>query len=33
MVSVSQFSITWNQIDTILDKLDEITQMLALPRS
>ena len=33
MVSVSQFSITWNQIDTILDKLDEITHMLALPRS
>jgi hypothetical protein len=33
MVSVSQFSITWNQIDTILDKLDEITDMLALPRS
>ena len=33
MVSVSQFSITWNQIDTILDKLDEITHMLALPGS
>jgi chromosome segregation ATPase len=33
MVSVSQFSITWNQIDTILDKLDEITHQLSLPRS
>jgi len=25
VVSINQFSITWNQIDTILDKLDEIT--------
>jgi chromosome segregation ATPase len=33
MVSVSQFSIAWNQIDTILDKLDEITHQLSLPRS
>jgi chromosome segregation ATPase len=32
-VSVSQFSIAWNQIDTILDKLDEITHQLSLPRS
>jgi chromosome segregation ATPase len=30
VVSISQFSITWNQIDTILDKLDEITRQLAL---
>lgn len=30
VVSVSQFSITWNQIDTILDKLDEIAHKLSL---
>ena len=30
VVSVSQFSIAWNQIDTILDKLDEITHKLWL---
>lgn len=33
VVSVSQFSITWNQIDAILDKLDEITRLLSLPSS
>ena len=32
MVSVSQYSIAWDQIDTILDKLDEITHKLSLPR-
>jgi septal ring factor EnvC (AmiA/AmiB activator) len=30
VVSISQFSITWNQIDTILDKLDEIVRKLSL---
>jgi chromosome segregation ATPase len=30
VVSINQFSITWNQIDAILDKLDEITQELSI---
>ena len=30
VVSINKFSITWNQIDTILDKLDEITRKLSL---
>jgi len=29
VVSISQYSITWDQIDTILDKLDEITRKLS----
>jgi len=33
VVSINKYSITWNQIDTILDKLDEITRILAQPES
>jgi len=33
VVSVNKFSITWNQIEAILDKLDEITHKLSLPKS
>ena len=29
VVSINKFSITWKQIDAILDKLDEITQTLS----
>ncbi|CAB1072327.1 hypothetical protein JY97_13030 [Alkalispirochaeta odontotermitis] len=33
VVSINKYSITWNQIDTILNKLDEITRILAQPES
>ena len=31
VVSINKFSITWQQIDAILDKLDEITHTLSRP--
>ena len=31
VVSINKFSITWKQIDAILDKLDEITHTLSRP--
>ena len=31
VVSINKFSITWNQMDAVLNKLDEITQTLSRP--